>query len=143
MNKTSAKEWLRIAYHDLKSAIILFEANHFTDSIGSDLQQSLEKILKSIIASQNEKIPKSHDLLEIYEYVSSSLKIDESEIILLIKATEYYKEDRYPNPSYSLPSRDEIEELLEFTQELFDKVCAILETEVCAILETDRKEIIK
>ena len=47
MNKTSAKEWLVIAFHDLQSAKILYEANHYTDSIGNDLQQSIEKILKS------------------------------------------------------------------------------------------------
>lgn len=27
-NKVSAMEWLRIAYHDLKSAQILLDANH-------------------------------------------------------------------------------------------------------------------
>ncbi|MEA2099246.1 MAG: hypothetical protein U9P72_03865 [Campylobacterota bacterium] len=32
-NKTSAMEWLMIAYHDLKSAKILLEANHYTDCI--------------------------------------------------------------------------------------------------------------
>ena len=66
MNKTASFEWLVIAYHDLKSAEILYNANHFTDSIGNDLQQSIEKTLKAILASQNKKIPKSHDL---YEYM--------------------------------------------------------------------------
>jgi len=126
MNKTASKEWLTIACHDLQSARILLDANHFTDSIGSDLQQSLEKMLKSIIAYKNSKIPKSHDLLEVYEYVIDEFKIDENEIIFFVKATEYYKEDRYPNPNYSLPPRDEIQEVLEFTQKLFDKVCALL-----------------
>jgi hypothetical protein len=49
-NKSSALEWLRIAYHDFLSATILYHAEHFTDSIGNDLQQSIEKILKSISA---------------------------------------------------------------------------------------------
>ncbi len=65
MNKASSIEWITIAYHDLRSAQILFEANHYTDSIGSDLQQSIEKLLKSILASDNQKIPKTHDLYEI------------------------------------------------------------------------------
>ncbi len=69
MNKTAALEWLKISYHDLKSAQILFAANHYTDSIGNDLQQSLEKMLKSIIASKNGKIPKTHDLYELYVLV--------------------------------------------------------------------------
>jgi hypothetical protein len=44
MNKTAAKEWLRKVYHDLKSAQILYEADHFTDSIGVDLQLGEQKI---------------------------------------------------------------------------------------------------
>jgi len=69
-NKTSALEWLIIAYHDLKSAQLLYKVEHYTDSIG---------------------------------------------------------EDRYPNPNYSLPSRDEVQEVLEFTEKLFKHVCYLLE----------------
>ncbi len=43
------------------------------------------------------------------------------------KATEYFKEDRYSNPNYCLPAKDEIKEVLDFTEELFEKVCNILE----------------
>jgi len=32
-NKTYAKEWLEKAYHDLSSATILFNSNHYTDTI--------------------------------------------------------------------------------------------------------------
>ena len=52
-NKQSAKEWLEKSYHDLNGAIILFEAKHYTDTIGYVLQQSLEKLLKSILAYDN------------------------------------------------------------------------------------------
>ncbi|MBD3843256.1 MAG: HEPN domain-containing protein [Campylobacterales bacterium] len=127
MNKQSAIEWLTISYHDLLSAKILYDANHFTDSIGNDLQQSIEKSLKSIIAFQNLKIPKSHNLLEVYEYVKDKIEISDNEIIFLARATSYLKEDRYPNPNYSLPPRDEIKEVLDFTEQLFDKVCSVLE----------------
>ena len=127
MNKTSAKEWLVIAFHDLQSAKILYEANHYTDSIGNDLQQSIEKILKSILAVENKKIPKTHDLLEVYESINDKISFDDDDFLILAKATEYHKEDRYPNPNYSLPSRDEIKEVLDFTERLFDKVCSILE----------------
>ncbi|MGM0623943.1 MAG: HEPN domain-containing protein [Campylobacterota bacterium] len=125
MNKTAAKEWLTIAYHDLTAAQILFEADHFTDSIGNDLQQSLEKILKSILAYQNKKIIKSHDLVEIYYYVNDFIDC-ESEMELLARATEYLKEDRYPNPNYFLPSKDEIKDVLEFTHKLYNQVCRLL-----------------
>ncbi len=46
---------------------------------------------------------------------------------LLDKATLYLKEDRYPNPEYCLPPREEIKEVLDFTQQLFDKVCTLLD----------------
>ena len=104
MNKTASLEWLIIAYHDLKSAQILYDANHYTDSIGSDLQQSLEKILKSILAFKNEKIPKTHDLYEVYDLLND-LFLEEDEITILYVATEYLKEDRYPNPNYCLPEK--------------------------------------
>ena len=126
-NKTSAKEWLTIAYHDLKSAKILYEANHFTDSIGNDLQQSLEKILKSILSYENKQIKKSHDLVESYQLVLHSIQLQDNEINFLEQATEYYREDRYPNPHYSLPPREEIKDILDFTEKLFDDVCKKLD----------------
>mgnify|MGYP003565175129 FL=1 len=127
-NKTSSMEWLRIAFHDLQSAKILFLANHFTDSIGNDLQQALEKILKSILAYNSERIKKSHDLVEIYEsLVNSSLHLTDEDLVYLELATDYFKEDRYPNPYYSLPPKEEIERVPEFTDKLFNQVCKILE----------------
>ena len=113
MNKTASIEWLTVAYHDFKSAQILFEANHYTDSIGNDLQQSIEKILKSVLASKNKKIPKTHDLYEIYTMLDE-VQLPEHEINLLDVATEYFKEDRYPNPHYCLPENEEIGEVLNF-----------------------------
>ncbi len=127
MNKISAKEWLDIAFHDLKSAQILYDADHYTDTIGCDIQQSIEKILKSMIAYENKKIPKSHNLLEIYEYTKSKITLSDDEIVFLIKATLYLKEDRYPNPNYLLPPRDEIKEVLDFAEDLFGRVCALLD----------------
>lgn len=129
MNKNAAVEWLTIAYHDLKSAQILFEANHYTDSIGCDLQQSLEKILKSLLAFKNQKIHKTHDLFQLYELIDE-LYLDENDIDYLYLATEYYKEDRYPNPNYCLPDKEEIKNILKFTENLFLKVCNILEIDI-------------
>jgi len=40
-NKALANEWLVRAWHDLEGARILFNAGHFTDVIGVDLQQSI------------------------------------------------------------------------------------------------------
>ncbi len=88
---------------------------------------SIDKILKSILAVENKKIPKSHRFsLEVYENIKDKIDFVDNEFVILAKATEYHKEDRYPNPNYSLPPRDETKEVLEFAEKLFDKVCNIL-----------------
>lgn len=91
-----------------------------------ELQTYLEKILKSIPAYNSEKIKKSHDLVEIYESLNTTLNLSDEEIRYLDLATDYFKEDRYPNPYYSLPPKEEIKELLDFTDNLFHQVCTIL-----------------
>ena len=55
------------------------------------------------------------------------ISLHENEIVFLRIATDYYKEDRYPNPNYTLPTREEIKEILDFTKDFFDKVCKILD----------------
>ncbi len=128
-NKTSAIEWLRLSYHDLSSAKILYDAKHYTDTIGSLLQQSIEKCMKSLLAYENKKILKSHDLVEIYSQVSKVINLND-DLEWLEIATNYYTEDRYPNPNYELPTRDEIQELLQFAEQLFVKVCKLLDIDM-------------
>jgi len=125
-NKQSAKDWLTQAFHDLNGAIILFEAKHYTDTIGYILQQSLEKILKSILAYDNQKIKKSHNLVELNEIINNRLNLTENDIRLLAIATTYGTKLRYPTPHKKSPQEDEIKEVLDFAKKLFEKVCQIL-----------------
>jgi HEPN domain-containing protein len=129
-NKTYAKEWLTFSLKNLNTAKLLFDVNHYEDIIGIELQQSLEKLLKSIMANENIKIPKDHDLIKLYFTIESFIDILENELVKLRIATNYYKEDRYPNPHYCLPSREEIKEVLNFTEKLFDNVCKILDINI-------------
>jgi HEPN domain-containing protein len=124
-NKIYAQEWIVFSLKNLKTAQLLYEANHYEDIIGIELQQALEKMLKSLLAYKNSKIPKSHKLLELVVQ-TNEINFMEDELILLETATNYYRVDRYPNPNYSLPTRDEIAEVLNFTEMLFGKVCKIL-----------------
>jgi HEPN domain-containing protein len=121
-NKTSAIEWLSIASHDLGSAKILINANHFTDSIGSDLQQGIEKTLKYILAAYNKKIPRVHDLSKVYFLLNGFIQLSEEEMDLLDIATDYYRDDKYPSPIYQLPTMEEIKEVYEFAMRLFNEV---------------------
>ena len=127
MNKNSAKEWLIKAYHDIGSARILYQANHYTDTIGVDLHYSIEKMLKSFLAYQNKKIPKTHNLFELIELVSNFITFLDEEILIINIATDYHIEESYPVPGRQLPPRDEIAEVLVFSEKLFVKVCKILD----------------
>jgi len=126
-NKTYAKEWLEFTIKNLNTAQLLYEAKHYEDIIGIELEQTLEKVLKSIMANIGIRIPKDHDLVKIYFMIEDFICLSDDEILFLRKVTNYYKEDRYPNPNYCLPSRSEIKEILYFTEELFDKTCKILD----------------
>lgn len=128
-NRQSAREWLTISRHDLTAAGLLFENDHYTDTIGYMVQQALEKMLKSIIGYHNQRIKKTHDLVELYDNVRDSISLEETEIEYLESATSYYVENRYPNAYFTLPNKDEIKETLDFANELFKKICDMLEIE--------------
>ena len=133
-NKVYALEWLTFSKKNLVTAKLLFDVKHYEDIIGVEIQQSLEKLLKAIAANENLRIPKEHDLVKIYFIVEKSfIKLEEDEIILLKIATNYYKEDRYPNPNYCLPVREEIKGELDFAEKLFEDVCKVLNIKLSEI----------
>jgi len=66
MNEQAAREWLTKAWHNLSGAKIFYDANHYTDVTAVELHYAVEKMLKSFLAYENKKIPKIHDLLDIY-----------------------------------------------------------------------------
>jgi len=121
-NKPYAIEWLVKAYHDLQGAKLLVEAGHYTDTISYVLHQSLEKILKSMLAYDNKPIIKTHNLVELYELLSDRFDIEDDKVFLLSIATTYQTKQRYPVVQRKLPSEDEIKEVLYFTEVLFQHV---------------------
>ena len=133
MNETSAKEWLEKAWHNLSTVQLLYKVEHYTDIIAVELHYCCEKSLKAFLAYENKKIPKTHDLSDIYELVKNYINLDDH-LDLLEQITKYHIEESYPAFHRELPSKDEIKEVLDFTQDLFDKVCNIL--------DIDKKELI-
>ena len=107
-NKTAAKQWLEKSQHSLSAAEILFDADHYTDIIGQELQQAIEKMLKALLAASNSKIPKTHNLIELYELVSEDIQISDENLVLLARATKFYIEERYPIGGVYLPDKNEI-----------------------------------
>jgi len=126
MNETSAKEWLTKAWHHLSSAKLLYDANHYTDVIAVDLHYALEIILKSFLAYQNKQILKTHNLLELHSHIGDMIDFNEDEKDVLRIASAYHIKSSYPTPHRTLPSREEIKTVLDFTEGLLEEVCAIL-----------------
>lgn len=82
-------------------------------------------MLKSILAFKNRKVPRSHYLDELASLINEVV-FSEDEILILEKATDCYREGRYPNPNFTLPSKQEAKEILDFTETLFSRVCKLL-----------------
>ncbi len=126
MNKTSAIEWIEKSWHNLSGARIFYEANHYTDVTAVELHYSVEKSLKALLAYENRKIPKTHDLIEVYDLIRKYIDLEDN-LVLLKQITKYHIEEAYPTFERALPSKEEIKEVLLFTEKLFDKVCDILD----------------
>jgi len=120
-NSTYAKEWINKACHNFKAAKFLYENDFYTDVVGVELHNALEKLFKAVIAYKNQKIAKTHDLLVLYSYIQD--EIGEVELSLLERANSYFKEGRYPNIWYELPTKEEIEKILGLSTVLFEKIC--------------------
>jgi len=67
-NKTYALEWLQLAIKNLETANFLYQNNHYTDIIAVELQQALEKMMKSCYAFHNKKIPRIHELVALLDF---------------------------------------------------------------------------
>lgn len=134
MNKTSAEEWLTKSWHHFSSGRVLYNANHYTDTIGIDLHYSVEIMLKSILAYENKKIPKTHDLIEVSKLIKDYLNFDNDEIDMLIIISEYHIMESYPAFNRLLPTIDEIKEVINFAQVLFKRVCKILDIDMQEVM---------
>ncbi|NPA82478.1 MAG: HEPN domain-containing protein [Epsilonproteobacteria bacterium] len=126
MNEISAKEWLKKAWHNLSGAKLFYESNHYSDVTAVEIHYAVEKALKAFLAYENRQILKTHDLVRIYKLVSDFINLDDK-LDLLDKITKYHIEEAYPTFNRPLPSRAEIKEVLDFAQELFERVCDTLD----------------
>jgi HEPN domain-containing protein len=130
-NRTYALEWLELAKHNFEGAEILLEAGHYTDIIGLELQQSIEKTLKALLAYEGHKIERTHELSLLLRRVEANLKIKDEYYDLCDIATTYYSEQRYPVEKTELPPVEEILKVLRLAKDLFDQVFQLINNDKC------------
>jgi len=74
--KSETKEWLKFSEENLLSAKILVQSYLFNPCL-QNIQQSVEKALKSIIIEKSIRFIKTHSLNELKNYLqSNSISID-------------------------------------------------------------------
>jgi HEPN domain-containing protein len=120
-NVTAAREWLSCARKDLEEAELLDKNDFYTDKIGFSLQQACEKCLKAVLAYENQKITKVHDLVELLAQVDSVLNFDEY-VETMTKLNGFYIASRYPMPIIFSPSKEQTKSYILKTKELYEKV---------------------
>jgi uncharacterized protein len=79
--------------------------------IAIDIQQAVEKALKSVYAYNGDKIPRTHSLEILYNYAENFVTLNDISKKDLLIISDYYQSERYPGPKYFMPERNEIEYL--------------------------------
>jgi HEPN domain-containing protein len=125
MNETAMIEWLVKAWRNIATARLLYSVDHYTDIIAVEIHYAIEKALKAFLAYENKKIPKTHDLVDIYKLIKNHIDLDD-DLVMLKQITKYHIEEAYPVFHRAMPSKEEIKEALDFMEYVFDKVCKIL-----------------
>lgn len=130
MNEPAAKEWLTKAWHHFSSGKLLYEANHYTDVIAVDFHYAAEVLLKSFLAYENKKILKTHDLNELSLLVEDYISFSNEEQKLLAIISKYHIKGSYPVRDRLMPSRKELQVVMDFIYSLFNQVCKILNIDI-------------
>jgi HEPN domain-containing protein len=132
-NRKHAIAWLEKAWHDLSGAMILYESEHYGDVICAAIQQALEKSMKSLLAAEDRKIPKTHNLLFLYDEIEPPFRLDEEEIDLLIRIAQCYLSERYPPLDRTIPDRYLCGEMLDLAERFFHAIRESLEIPMAII----------
>ncbi len=120
-NIKAASEWLSFALKDLEEAILLDSCDFYTDKIGFSLQQASEKSLKALLAFENKKITKVHDLVDLLAQVDTILKFDDY-VEMMTRLNGFYIASRYPMPITFSPSKEQTKVYIVKTQELYETI---------------------
>ncbi len=112
-----AKEWIKKAQNDLRTAEILFKEKGPPDTLCFHRHQSVEKYLKAYLVFQNIYFEKIHNLWKLAELCAAKdkafLNLEEE----LKTLDVYYIESCYP-PATRVYSRRECEKVLNLAEKL-------------------------
>ena len=129
MSSFMSKEWVKAAYDDIILLEEIKNNKHLTSIIAFHSQQAIEKSLKALLVEQEVNIPKIHSLNKLFNECKNQISLTDSQIVN--KLDKLYIESRYPWDMgilpYGKPTIEDVKEFYTFAQEIFDKVCNILD----------------
>jgi HEPN domain-containing protein len=125
-----AKEWLKAVNNDILTIQEVIHNEHLSSIVAFHSQQAIEKSFKAIIANDNIKIPKQHDLIKLYNLINKELELDDNELNILDILNQLYIDSRYPG-SFGLlpngkPTIDDAKEFYKLSNDIFNIVCKLL-----------------
>jgi HEPN domain-containing protein len=89
------EQWVAQARYDFESARAMLESGRFLYVLFC-CQQSVEKLLKAVIAAQTGELPpRTHNLVQLASH--AGLKPEENQVQLMRQLSEYYVQSRYPD----------------------------------------------
>lgn len=117
-----ALEWFSFAEKNLETAVLLNKENHYTDIIAIDIQQAVEKAMKAVYAYNGDKIPRTHALEILFNYVEKWVNLKSVSKKDLLRISDYYQSERYPGPKYFMPEREEIEHAIKLAEDILTRI---------------------
>jgi len=111
--KPEVKEWMNRAEHDLETATYNLKGDRI-DAAAFFCQQAVEKALKAIYIKKFGKLIKTHDLSMLGEKVN----LPDNLLELCDELIPFYIETRYPGVYENTCEIDEVEEMINKSEEL-------------------------
>lgn len=122
-SSTISAAWIEYADNDIRAAHVVMDVKNPLIGIALyHIEQAVEKALKAYLIAHEVAFALTHDLKPL---LASCSKLDsgftqfESEVKVI---SPYATKSRYPNKSYTPPSPDEVEELIEKAESIVNYV---------------------
>lgn len=121
-------EWLEKAQKDLKSARILKEHDCGNDTAAFHCQQAIEKALKAYLLYKTKELQEGHSLIFLCK-VASTHNLEFKKFIKdCAYINQYYIETRYPADNPIFITEEEINECLDITNVVVNKILEIIDS---------------
>ena len=125
----AAERWLVFAREDVQAAEVLLKAEIF-NLVCFHAQQSIEKVLKAMLAHRGQLPPKIHTIADLLSLLPDEPLADVTTSLTILD--DYYIPTRYPDAlpgtlPEGLPGKAEAEEALSLAQTVLQRAADVLE----------------